>query len=237
MASKKTSTRALTGMRQLTKQIPYAHYSWDATKWIPVTGPGTEKNVQGSGWKNIPSIYNCAIANESYIDLSGYELDDLTTVLRSVKVQDPGVYLFSGADKVFQVYDMLSTERLSELELGNIVNNHRVLIMSGPGMPQGPLDRDQIPFGLYRMFTHNSSNLGLPELMINARTSRFGSGEPIAVQKLWVYRLVIMIDQPAGPQTITIPASTFVINAQIVQEDEIPYFFRLKRSYELATGN
>jgi hypothetical protein len=227
MAKKTTQARALSGPRQMTKQIPMSHPIWndDAQGWLVDDMPG---------WQSITTAHNTGVYAETYFDLSGYELSDLTTVLRSVRVQDPGLYLFSGQTKVFSVYDILSTERLSSTDLVEVYDNHRLEVMSAPGMSRGPLDRDQIPFGLYRMFGHNSTNVGLPELMVNVRTSRFGSGEPVAVQKLWVYRIVILIGLPAGPQTLTIPASTFVVNAHIIKEKDIPYFFRLKRSYELA---
>ncbi len=169
--------------------------------------------------------------------MSGYARDDLTTVITSVKVQDPGVYLFEGTDKVFCVYDLLTTERLSAADLQELAENNRNTRQMGPGMPEGPLDREQVIFGLYRFFAHNTTNVGLPELMINARTARFGSGEPVAVQKLWCYRIVIFFDSPADGQNCTIPAANFVVNAEIIQEKDIPYLFRLKKSYELATGN
>lgn len=229
MAKKTEGARALEGPRQMTKQIAPAHVTFDADNevWLVTAN-------MAQGWEVIDHPINSGIYAESYLDLSGYELSDMTTVLRSVRLQDPGAYLFSGADKVFGMYDLLSTERLSSANLTKILEFHGVDKMSAPGMAKGPLDRDQIPFGLYRLFGHNSTNVGLPELMVNTRTARFGSGEPVAVQKLWVYRVLAMIGKPAGPQTITIPASTFVVNAQIIKEKDIPYFFRLKRSYELA---
>jgi len=231
MAKKNKSGRALTGIRQLVKQVPTCQATWtpDPGTWQSLVSPSM-------GWSNIfdPTGLNCGVYHESYLDLSGYELDDLTTVLRTVRVQDPGVYLFSGQDKVFCVYDLITSERLTETDLQSILTNNSELIQSGPGFELGPLDRDQIHFGLYRMFGHNSTNVGLPQLMVNLRTSRFGSGEPTAVQKLWVYRVMVMFGQPAGPQTIALPSTAFVVNAEIIKESEMPYMMRLKRSYELA---
>ena len=228
-------SRALTGPRQMVKQFEMA-------SMLPTNGTWTPNPVAAIGsfanWFSIaPGTGVSGFYNEGYLDLSGYELDDLTTVITSVRVQDPGVYLFQGADGVFCVYDLLTTERLSGNDLKTIADNNRDNRQMAPGMHEGPLDRDQIVFGLYRFFAHNSTNVGLPELMINARTSRFGSGEPVAVQKLWCYRIVVFFDDPADGQICTIPAANFVVNAQIIQEKDIPYLFRLKKSYELATGN
>lgn len=234
MASKKTSSRALKGPRQIVKQFEMASMVWKrpgtAGVWEPSGVLGIASNANWFTVNNdLPAFYN-----ETYVDLSGYERDDLTTVLRSVRVQDPGVYLFQGVDEVFCVYDLLTTERLTEADLQLIAENNRAERQSGPGYPRGPLDRDQVVFGLYRFYSHNTTNVGLPELMINARTTRFGSGEPSAVQKLWCYRIVVFFDRPAVDLVCTIPACNFVINTQIIEESEIPYLMRLKRSYELS---
>lgn len=238
MAKKNKSGRALTGIRQLVKQVPTCAAYWQVVEGEPgswkADASGGFPDSPSMGWHNIAHPTNCGVYHESYLDLSGYELDDLTTVLRNVRIQDPGVYTFSGQDKVYAIYDMITSERLTDAELVLMLDNHTPTLQSGPGFALGPLDRDQIHFGLYRMFGHNSTNVGLPELMMNLRTSRFGSGEPTAVQKLWVYRVMIMIGQPAGPQTIALPATSFVVNAEIIKESEMPYMMRLKRSYELA---
>lgn len=234
MASKKTSTRALKGPRQMVLQFESAGMDWaggvSPRYWQPTpsTNVGSFANWLTVG-NNMPAFYN-----ESYLDLSGYERDDLTTVVRSVRVQDPGVYMFQGTDQVFCVYDLLTTERLTSADLVELANNNRSNRQTGPGMPEGPLDRDQIIFGLYRFFSHNNTNEGLPTLMLNSRTCRFGSGEPTAVQKLWAYRIVIFFDDPDDGQSCFIPATNFVVNSQIIEESEIPYLMRLKRSYELS---
>jgi hypothetical protein len=235
---KDTSTRALTGPRTLTTQFEMASMYWDedlpsSSQFKPTLfGSSTGSYANWNALVDLPVIYN-----ETYLDLSGYELDDLTLVPMDVKVQDPGVYMYSGAGHVFCVYDILSDERLTEADIDQIGENNRTNRQSGPGMPRGPLDRSQIIFGLYRFFTNNTSQTGMPSLMLNSRTVRFGSGQPTTVQKLWAYRIVIFADSPNNDDFVTIPAATFVLNAQIVQEDTLPYMMRLKRSYELATGD
>jgi hypothetical protein len=234
---KDTSTRALTGPRTLTTQFEMGAMRWTGGSASTATFVPTTSTPVGSfsGWSNIvglPVIYN-----ETYLDLSGYELDDLTLVPMDVKVQDPGVHLYTGTGHVFCIYDILSQERLTEADIDLLGENNRTNRQMGPGMPQGPLDRSQVVFGLYRFFTNNVSQTGMPQLMLNSRTVRFGSGQPTTVQKLWAYRIVIFADSPTANDEVTIPAATFVLNAQIVQEDTLPYMMRLKRSYELATGD
>jgi len=227
-----TSTRALTGIRTLTLQVEpaYMYYSLNPSPSVPsrwYNNPSYETQWQG--------IDDKAMAyTEQYFDLSGYELDDLTLAIMDAKVQDPGVYTYSGNEDIFICYDIYSQERLSEDDLKLIKSNHTTTTMSAPGMSEGPLDRSQIVFGLSRVFARNTTVTGLQTLMLNARTVRFGSGNPTAVQKLWAYRIIVFLQTPANEDTLVIPASTLVLVAQIVQEDDLPYMMRLKRSYELS---
>ena len=229
-----TSTRALTGIRTMTTQFEMAAMYWNfeppaSSTFLPSTNPNVGSFANWQGLTNLPAFYN-----ETYLDLSGYELDDLTAVPMDVKVQDPGVHIFTGSSQVFCIYDVLSQERLSEDDLRLLAENNRTNRQMGLGMPEGPLDRSQVVFGLYRFFTNNVSQTGMPSLMLNARTVRFGSGQPTAVQKLWAYRIVIFAGEPAPDVEVVIPAATFVMTANIVQEDTLPYMMRLKRSYELS---
>ena len=228
------SSRALTGMRTITKQIEsaYMNYSLNPSPTVPSRW-NLPAGYEDSQWEGVDDKAMCFA--ESYIDLSGYELDDLTVAIVDARVQDPGVYTYSGNEDIFICYDIFSQERLSLDDLKLIKSNHTLTTMNGPGMPDGPLDRSQIVFGLSRVFARNANVTGLPTLMLNARTVRFGSGNATAVQKLWVYRIIVFLQTPQDNDKLLIPAATMVLIADVVKEDELPYMMRLKRSYELAT--
>ena len=222
------SDRALTGRRVLTQQFENADMIYDQTgsdfEWKNYSGAESE-------WKG---VFNKAMVyNEQYLDLSGYELDDLTLGTVSCRIQDPGIYMYSGDADVFGVYDIVSQERLSNEDMRTIKSNFTPTTQSAPGMSAGPLDRSQIVSGTFRLFTKNANITGLPTLMLNARTVRFGSGQPTAVQKLWCYRIVVFVTGPLQNDLLVIPAATLVLLANVYKEDELPYMMRLKRSYEL----
>jgi|TARA_R110002096_G_scaffold202866_1_gene387629 hypothetical protein len=229
----------ITGIRTITEQFEMAYMVW-----VQGVGPGSSSyfhpGYSTDGWRSEQwqRVNNKAMFyNESYIDLSGYELEDLTVAPISVLVQDPGIYMSTTSTDVFAMYDIVSMERLSNDDLGSIKTGMTTIQQNAPGMPLGPLDRAQVIYGKFRLFAKNSSITGLSSLMLNARTSRFGSGNATAVSKLWCYRIVVFVETPADGETVTIPASTFVLNVDVVKETELPYMMRLKRSYELATGN
>jgi len=225
------STRALTGRRVLTKQVENADmiYLQDGSNLEWHNRPTTYSESEWKGINNKAMVYN-----EQYFDLSGYELDDLTMATVACRIQDPGVYLYSGDTDVFCVYDIISQERLSEDDLKLMKTNCDTFQQAAPGMNKGPLDQSQIVSGTYRLFTKNANVTGLPSLMLNARTVKFGSGSPTAVQKLWVYRIVMFLQTPVAGDFLVIPATTVALLADVYKEDEIPYMMRLKRSYELA---
>jgi len=234
----KDSTRALTGMRTLSKQYMSGVMDWTLEDSIyrfrpaPLTSGPLYAPTQWQGVDNKAMLFT-----ESYFDLSGYELDDLTVGIVDARVQDPGVYTYSGLEDVFFCYDIYSQERLTIDDLKLMKSLHTLERMSAPGMAEGPLDRSQIVFGMCRLFAKNANITGLPTMMLNTRTVRFGSGNATAVQKLWTYRIIVFIQTPAGGDRIVIPATTHLMIADVQKEDELPYMMRLSRSYELSTGN
>jgi hypothetical protein len=231
MPKKSQQTRALTGRRVLTAQAEEGFLKWD---YHPSpTVDSFIKPVNGdSQWKGVA---NKALGYyETYFDLSGYTLDDLTTFIVSGRVQDPGIHTFSGINDCFQIYDILSQERLTEADLRTIKENNTPTASAGPNQSNGPLDYSQAIYGRYRLFTKNSNLTSLPELMLTCRDVRFGSGHATAVEKLWWYRILVFTTSPDDDATMLIPASTFVLIVDVAQEGDSQYLMRLKRSFELA---
>ena len=211
MAKESKSTRALTGERILSK--PISSYSGVND---PATGlPGSQD------WQVDGQI----LYVETYFDLSGYELDDLTLMPRYIRLQD-GLPYFSEATAL-DVYDVISQEKLN-------ITDFLLHAISGdyPGSKLSTEDWSQILFCNTRFFTQQVdftfNNLQLP-----ATAGSFGSLEPTAARTLWIYRVVIPRELPEG-SSLTIPATRFILSGEVVQEDELEYMMRLKRSYELA---
>jgi hypothetical protein len=222
------------GIRTITEQI-------EGTHMVYINPPHPADEYWESVYNTSPQwqgVVNKAMAyHESYIDLGGYELEDLTVAPISVVIQDPGIYMYQGNPDVFALYDIITQERMSEDDLKAIKEGMTTTVQNAPGMPLGPLDRSQIIYGQFRLMAQNTTVSGLPTMMLNARTVRFGSGEPTAATRLWCYRVVAFVSTPAAGDLITIPAATYVVNVDVVKEADLPYMMRLKRSYELSTGD
>jgi len=211
------SIRALTGDRELTQMI--SEYKGTVDTNLP----------DFKGWQSVTTSSGC-LFYETYFDLTGYMLDDLTLLPKGAMLQDPGLYSSTHSGSFMHVMDILSQERLDATELyDSLVVQNNV-----PGMMETVNNFEQITYGSYRLFLPTTSftpptgiNVYLP-----ASQTFFGSGDAVVVEKLYAYRFV-MIPGIADTKNLLIPASRFVLLGRVVQEDDKEYLMRLKRSYEL----
>jgi len=211
------SDRALTGDRVLSLDVPHyvGAYVDGALQW-----PGD------NGWRSTST----GIYHEQYFDLSGYELDDLTLVPKFMQLQDGGSpYLGGLGVSSLHVWDIISQERLDPSQFF-------IYSVSGdnPGSPATTQDWTQILMCNKRYMTgqtvFSSANLFLP-----ATSGSFGSSEPTAVAKLWCYRIICTAGAVQPGDILQIPATRFVLGGTVIDEPDLEYMMRLKRSYELST--
>ena len=211
--------RALLGPKRLTLEVPAYQGDYAAGDF-----------PSSAGWSNAGSTN--AIMYESYLDLSGYTLDALTLVPQGVELQDAGRYIYdiSGSYPVVdvEVLDIISQERLTlaaveaQLTLGSV-----------PGMAGTTEDFTQIIMGNYRLMVVANTSANV-ELLTPVTGGTFGSGEATAASKLWCYRIIKVNGLKNPTDILKIPASRFVFVGVVVEENDLPYMMRLKRSYELA---
>ncbi len=218
MAKEKDTTRALTGTRIMNIPVPSC---------IATETDGSF--VVTNGWS---SLANDVIYYENYFDLSAYELDDLTLVPTALALQDglPYTTPIPAPESQLAVFDIVSQERLSMQEIYDIYTTQ----YEYPGSPASTQDWSQLLMCNFRLMTPQT-DFQISTLLLPASGGAFGSSEPTAVQKLWVYRVLIPVANDLTGTTWVVPATRFVMGAEIVKEDDLPYLMRLKRSYELAT--
>ena len=144
-----------------------------------------------------------------------------------IQLQD-GLPYFTNGLTGLDVYDVVSQERLDP--------DAFISYATGGDYPSSPGSTDdwsQILFCNTR-FMAPSTEFSFADLLLPATRGSFGSSEPTAVQKLWLYRIIVArgaIGVEAG--TLFVPATRFVLGAEIIDEPELEYMMRLKRSYEL----
>ena len=221
MAKEKDTTRALTGSRLLNLPVP--------STILTETELGSNLYAATNGWE---TLGNDVLYYENYFDLSAYELDDLTLVPTAIAIQDgmPYFAVNPAADLQVAIFDVVSQERLSMQE----VYDNYTTSYGYPGSPESTQDWKQLLMCNFRLLTIQSDFI-VSSLLLPATGGALGSSEATAVQKLWVYRIVIPVLTSTFDVNITIPPTRFVLGAEIVKEDDLPYMMRLKRSYELST--
>lgn len=218
------STGALTGPRSMSIDIPEYIESYTVGNLFP----------SYKGWYN-DGLTNC-IAYETYLDLSGYELDDLTLVPTGGLLQDPGRYSYTPAapgapvENDFEVLDILSQERLNLTDI-----DADLTLLNVPGMMTSTNNFSQITIGQYRALVVPTTQATALDLMQVVNAGSFGSADPVVVQKLWVYRIVRVNGAKATGDVLGVPASRFIVNGTVIKEKDLVYMQRLKRSYELQS--
>lgn len=210
------SDRALMGQRVLTKDIPSL-----TTDYTPGVGWTLD-----NGWQSEGNL----LFFETYYDLSGYSMDDLTTVIDLIVLQDSNRYFltYAGADQpLTDVLDIVSDVRLDMSDMDTLIGAGEL-----PGTSQSTDNYEQIKYCNLRgmMAQVDFSNL---TLLRTAYGGSYGSAQPTTAEKLYIYRIVRVAGQDLDNAIFTTPATRFVTGITVIKEEERPFLMRQKRSYEL----
>jgi len=168
------------------------------------------------------------IVARKYIDLSAWSNQELTTFTQGVDIQKqmiprkvPGT---TGFDTLTE-FDFITTRRLkdSELDGAAIFNN------GAPGFGGNTTDLMEVIYGERMEYAENNAIDGT-YVQISAET--FGSGNPTAMNKLHWTRLIIAYTGSFDGGIIVWPTN-LIIQAMTVEEKDLVWMERLRRSYVL----
>ena len=220
----------LTGIRDFNTVIPSYQGTYDGSTWSTLKDKSASPvPLDGNGWEanGASSIYY-----ETYIDLSALQLDDLTLIPLECGLQDPGFYTESGGKNPMVVLDVISQERLGGNILTNFMDQTLNQFNNAPGMGGLDVDYHMVTMGnlriLYKSAQVDQTSPLIP--FITQFSSPFGSGAPVAVEKLWCYRFIFYLADEND--SMQIPASRFTLRADVIKEKPYVYINRLKNSYE-----
>jgi len=183
-------------------------------------------NITGSGWQPLGAAFMAV--QRSYFDLSGYNRKKLTTFIQGVEIQEAGT--LASTDTITQVMELITTEYLSDAELSAVFG---AAVTSAPGFPSSTVNQEQIIYGRRRVYTNYSTQLAATIPLLHS-TQRWGTCSATTADKLHITRVAMT---NSINKTINIPDVNVVLAAVIVEEKELPFLMRQKRSYELATGS
>jgi len=206
----------LEGPRLLAKTLTGTTATNDGTTLGGVTGQ----------WDIVAGSPNAAVQRD-YFDLSGYNMDLLTTFIQRVDIQDPGP--LAGTDQNNGLIELITTEFVSDADIAAWTGG---FLFSGPGYSLSTMSMDQVIFGRRRQYTFDG---GILPLIPNLHSVNvWGTASAITSDKLHLTRIVLSSTTPGSVTHVS--DTVFVVGVIVSKEKELPFLMRQKRSYELATG-
>jgi len=188
--------------------------------------------TSGDGWEVIWNLFPYLV-NRSYIDLAGWSREELTTFIRGVDFQHERRprSTTTGVLEVTTV-DILSTRRLTDAELNNWGSDIPTLSQDLPGFADSTVDLMEVVYGERITYVSNSTMaVGLVgAVYVTLGASTFGSGNPIATDKLHWTR-VVWVNGSGPSEFLTLGSTNLVTQATTMKEDDLVWIERLRRSY------
>ena len=203
----------------------------------PVTctfGPLLAIDLSESSWfsglstAGVPFLYW-----EGVIDLGAFVLDDLTWVTTEKDIQEPGNFeLNYTTPQRMEFIEFVSNTPLNRDRLTEVADDWQVND-AVPGMMGSTLNFENIINGRWRQFTPETTLPGGSAMELKG--SSFGSCEPSASERLYTYCMVKFDDVSgiAPTDTVVIPGRRFLLGGAAIQEPDLEYIMRLRRSYIL----
>jgi hypothetical protein len=208
---------------QLYKQIPRT------TATFPEDFPSTPPSAT-NGWQVVHVTgAHSVLWHATYLDLAGWSAQDLTAFYQGFDIQIS--YMPTGdttAFPVLKVMDIMTTRPLTETEILTFVSGS-----SPAGFSGNTVDLMEVVYGQRVDLAVNSTIDGT---YVNTDSSAWGSAQPNAMSKLHWTRVVRITG--AGPfapggSTLTIYDTNLVAQILTVEEKDLVYMERLRRSYVL----
>jgi len=199
---------------QLYKQIGSTKFTkGDSVDNTTSTGPGWEV------------IEDKTMAFRTYIDLQGWTNQDLTMFVQGVDIQKSVLPLKTagGQFDIVWEFDIISTRKLTDAELTDVAFSNT------PGYAPSTVDLMEVIYGERMQYGINAT---ITNTFVQISGETWGSGNPVATDKLHWTR-VITLGNSIPADAITIYPTNLVVQAMTVEEKDLVYMERLRRSFVL----
>ena len=219
------------GSRLLRKLIPGMFVGTDSDG-NPTVIAGNPVNSPAS-WQivNVGAIQ--WVVWRGYFDLAGISSEQLTTAVLGASLQESASFSMGNPDVggSIRCYDILSKQKILDSAFDDDKFSDPVLgTWCAPGFLESDDDLEDILFGSYRRFAPDT-NITAGTIKID-QTS-WGSGSATAGDKIHITRAIPMTGMTSGG-AMTVPSAAYVVPVSYVDEKDLVYLERLRRSYALA---
>jgi len=192
-----------------------------------------------NGWEVIWNTFPYAV-NRTYIDLAGWSKQQLTTFTQGIDIQ-VALMPRAGTLGILEVtcLDLITTRALTDDEISNWAIAG--ISEDPPGFLDNTTDLMQVIYGERTTFAQNTSIVGVAgALYVVLDRETFGSGNPTAMDKMHWTRVYWMngsnVPGPVDVQSLYLPAANLIVQAMTVDEKDLVWMERLRRSYVLQGG-
>jgi len=191
---------------------------------ITVTNASAGTGTVTNQWELLSLDANAiVVANRTYIDLAGWSKQALTTFTQGVDIQKMAIPLKTASPSLLTLweFDFISTRRLTTAELAAYGNL--------PGFQGSTVDLMEVIYGERMEYAENAT---IPGTYVQISGETFGSGNATAMDKLHWTRLIVGSAPGDGDQLVIWPCN-LVVQAMTVEEKDLVWMERLRRSYVL----
>ena len=190
-----------------------------------------QANASYGSWTQIGGIGSgsSVFVSKTYFDLAGMSMDDKTLFFEAAGTQTvntPKATNGAAGDNCL-IYDFMTTSPLKEVDLISMST------FGNFGQPTTRLTWDETIFARSRMYGVTVNEAGI-DFMVLLNEEQFGSMSPTASDRIYSYRLVIVLGASETSMTgLIVYPSRHILRATAKEEPDHEYMMRLLRSYQL----
>ena len=173
------------------------------------------------------------VAQEAYFDLAGMTQQQKTLFFKTVSIQEPYNPSIEGGHTGDEIRESIVLTT-SPIPADKLLLEYAL----GPGLPGSILDWSQLVYYRFRSYVRTSDN-GNSAILPTIVENKMGSAYPTASDRVYIYRFIQAnnADQGTPFQSLLVPGCQVVLGADVKEEPEFQYLYRLMRSYELQQSH
>lgn len=219
------------GNRLLRKQIPFMSA-------FPLSGDiNWSIQYQGGGWEIVVNDDGTNYAVwRGYFDIAGFSKEQLSTFVGGAGWQEADEW-FMGPSTSFsrariKTWDIVSKSKIGDEALDKNGPGTSSTIWHAPGFAGSNYNLEEIFGGRYRHFDFSTTiQAGFNQTAMEI----WGSGDATAGDKIYITRIVQLTGLAVeGLEGLVVPPQDVILPVSLVDEKDLVYMERLRRSYVLA---
>ena len=201
----------------------------DETTWVAY-GDGWEVYTNSSG-KSFGVL-------RTYFDIAGWSSEQLSAFIDGIGWQESDSFAVPsqatiGPSPVLHTWDLVTKAAIPNeaLEDEHWLIPADAIIWFAPGMSRSHYDLEEVFGGRHRNFTPDST---VSYAMVKTDENIWGAANATAGDKIYITRIVKLSGLQIYPGQVYIPPQNIIANAIVVDEKDLVYMERLRRSYVLG---